>query len=83
MAIHSKNKHYHLSDIVARHWFSQSKQDNFPESEMRKIMTETINTLDDVITTVASNLPEGFPDDISTAIFEGMRNNRDRIQHTL
>ncbi len=83
MALHSKNNHYHLSDIVARHWFSQSKRDNFPEAEMRKIMTQTINTLDDVITNVAASLPADFPDDIAKPIFEGMRSNRDRIQHTL
>jgi serine/threonine-protein kinase HipA len=83
MALHSKNRHYHLHDIVARHWFSQSKRDNFPDSEMRKIMTDVIDRLDDVITTVTFNLPETFPDNVATPIFEGMRSMRHKIQHTL
>jgi serine/threonine-protein kinase HipA len=83
MALHGKNNHYHLSDIVARHWFTQSKRDNFPESEMRKIMTDAIDAVDDVIAAVSSDLPETFPDDIAAPVFEGMRSNRDRTLHTL
>lgn len=83
MALHSKNRHYHPHEIVARHWFSQAKRDNFPDSEMLKIMTDTIDSVDDVIATVESSLAENFPDNISTPIFDGLRSKKHTVLHTL
>lgn len=83
MAIHSKNRHYHPHEIVARHWFSQAKRDNFPEAEMHRIITEAIESLDEVITRVESRLPKDFPESIATPIFNGMRGARHAVQITL
>ena len=83
MALHSKNRHYHLSDIVARHWFSQAARDNFSADEMRTIIEEVTDSLDNIIDSTASTLADDFPDNIATPIFEGMRSMKNRTQHTL
>lgn len=74
MALHGKNTHYAWHEIVRRHWFSQSKKVNFPETEMQAIIKQTINNLEAVIEDVSSRLPSNFPDDIVSPIFNGMRN---------
>lgn len=79
MALHGKNTHYNLQEIQIRHWSSESKKVNFPESEMQKIINETTEKLDEIIDQVATNLPDGFPADISDPIFNGMKKMRDRI----
>jgi len=83
MALHSTNNHYHPHEIVARHWFSQSKRDSFPDSEILTIITDAIKCLDNVITTVESNLPHDFPENIAAPIFKGMISMRDTAQKTL
>jgi serine/threonine-protein kinase HipA len=73
MALRSKNTHYHWHNMLPRHWFSQSKNVDFPETSMQKIIDESVSNIDNVITEVSSRLPNDFPKDIAVPIFENMK----------
>ncbi|VAW69342.1 Toxin HigB / Protein kinase domain of HipA [hydrothermal vent metagenome] len=73
MALRGKNNHYKWHEMMGRHWLDEAKRGYFPESEMKNIMEETIRGLDTVIEQVAAKLPAGFPDEISSTIFDGMK----------
>lgn len=73
MGLNSKNKHYGWHDIMPRHWFSESKKVDFPESEMKRIVEQTLGDINTVITNVSSHLPTGFPDEIATPIFDDLK----------
>ena len=73
MALNGKNKHYGWHNIMPRHWFEESKQVDFPQSEMRAIIDQTLSAIDVVIADVTSRLPADFPDNIANPIFDGMK----------
>lgn len=73
MALHGKNTHYRWFEMMPRHWIDESKKTDFPEVEMRAIITETCARLDTVINDVNSRLPKDFPEEMSAAIFTGMK----------
>ena len=79
MALHGKNTHYVLHEILPRHWFAESKKVDFPEFSMQKIIDATLNNLDQVIANIKSRLPDNFPEDIANPIFEGMRKTADKF----
>ena len=79
MALSGKNKHYRWNEIMPRHWFEESKKVNFPETEMQAIIDQTIGKIKSVINQVTSRLPEGFPEDISEPIFDGLTNAANRF----
>jgi serine/threonine-protein kinase HipA len=72
MALHGKNTHYNWNEILPRHWFSECRKISFPESEMQKIIDEVCQMLEKAVTAISSRLPSGFPDDITSPIFDGM-----------
>ena len=80
MALRSKNSHYEWDRMLPRHWLATAKKCNFPEDEMSLIIERVLEEMDQVIEKVGSSLPEGFPEHIATAIFDGMREARDRFQ---
>jgi len=83
MALHGRNTHYKYHEIMPRHWLDEAKKVHFPESEMIAIMKETTNKLSSVIDKVKSQLPQDFPEDISSSIFEGMKNTSDKVRRDL
>lgn len=83
MALHGKNTHYKWHEIMPGHWLDESKRVHFPESEMRAIMEEVTSKIDSVIEKVASTLPQGFPDEISAPIFEGMKDVSNKVHRYL
>jgi serine/threonine-protein kinase HipA len=72
MALNGKNKHYRWNEIMPRHWFEESKRVDFSESEMQAVIDQTLNNIDSVINEVTSRLPEGFPEEISGPVFDGI-----------
>jgi len=72
-ALHSKNTYYHWHEMMPRHWFAQARKVSFPETEMQTIIQDTLTQLEGVIEEVISRLPIGFPDEIATPIFDGMK----------
>jgi serine/threonine-protein kinase HipA len=73
MAVRSKNKHYDWQYILPRHWYSEMKNVDFPEADMQEIMDQTFDSLDKVIENISSRLPAGFPEEIASSIFNGMK----------
>ena len=73
MALHTKNTHYEWYEIMPRHWFDESKKIDFPDSEMLTIIENTLSKIETVIMEVNSKLPDGFPDNIASPIFDEMR----------
>jgi serine/threonine-protein kinase HipA len=73
MALHGKNTHYHWQNIMPRHWFDEAKKLGFPHADMQSLVTDTLNSMESVITEVTSRLPNGFPEDIYQPIVNGMR----------
>lgn len=71
MAIHSKNTHYHLHTIQARHWHDLAMKNGGPD--VWQAMLELIGTLEPALSEVEAHLPKDFPDRIWTPIAQGMR----------
>ncbi len=80
MALHGKNTHYTWNEILPRHWFDESRKVDFPEAEMQETFSTTVAAIDTVIEYVSAHLPHGFPDAITTAIFDGLRKAGKKIK---
>ncbi len=72
MALHGNNTHYKWHGIMPRHWFSEAKKTNFPDTDMQDIIECTLGRIDTVTSDVSSRLPNGFPDDIAEPIFDNL-----------
>lgn len=79
MALSGKNRHYHWDKIQPRHFMSTAKQVGFNEKTAKAIFDEIMGKVDEVINAVESQIPSNFPEEISVAIFDGMRRQRDRF----
>lgn len=79
MALHGKNTHYKWQNIMSRHWFDESKKSDFPKTEMEAIIENTKSKFDTVLTKVTEKLPGGFPEHISTPVFDGMKKVAGRL----
>jgi serine/threonine-protein kinase HipA len=82
MALDGKNKHYLWQEIMPRHWFDEAKQVDFPATEMQSIIDKALGNLEPVIDQVQSSLPEGFPEEISKPVFQGMIKARQKFDTT-
>lgn len=80
MSLRGKRRHDLWEQMFHRHWISTAKRCNFPEDEMAQIIERVLAELDRVIAQVEGELPEQFPDDVATPIFEGMKRARERIR---
>jgi serine/threonine-protein kinase HipA len=79
MAVSGKNRHYHLATVMRRHFNATAAKCGWGENA-EDIISELLSKVDGAIKTVAHQLPLGFPEDVATAIFEGMRGQARRLQ---
>jgi serine/threonine-protein kinase HipA len=79
MAVRGNASHYQWMGIMYRHWLSMAGHCRFPAEEMASVITGLLERVDDVIAAVSGLLPQSFPEEVSGAIFDGMRNARDRL----
>lgn len=79
MALQGKNKQYHFTMIQPRHFISTADHVGFPKDAAVRLMQDMAAMTEMVIATVASELPAGFPEHISNAIFGGLSNQAARI----
>lgn len=79
MAVKGKSSHYQWQKILHRHWLSMAARCRFPVEEMAAVIDELLERMDEVIANVSSRLPASFPSDVGAAIFDGMRDARDRM----
>lgn len=71
MALHSKNTHYKLREIRARHWLVLAQRCGVPG--MWERMLRMIHGVDAVLERVQGTLPGGFPAGVWDAIQAGMK----------
>jgi len=79
MAVKGKSSHYHWDKILYRHWLTTAQACRFPTDEMDKIIKELSEGMDVVIEEVRGQLPSTFPGEVAHAIFDGMKDARDRL----
>jgi serine/threonine-protein kinase HipA len=82
MAVKGNTSHYQWMGIMYRHWLSMAGRCRFPAEEMANVITALLERMDGVIAAVSGRLPQSFPEEVSEAIFDGMRNARDRLQRS-
>lgn len=78
MSLKSANKHYNWQTIQLRHWYSMAKLCKFPEGRMQEIIHDVVDNLENVLNRTQLDLPSEFPEQISNAIFNGMRKVKNR-----
>lgn len=78
MAAVGKNRHYRWSEIQGRHWMTTAEDARLPEEVARSALDECLAGLPEAIRTVERELPDGFPAEISEAVFEGLRSTARR-----
>ncbi len=71
MAIRSKNTHYHLHTIQARHWRDLAMKNGGPN--VWNAMLGLVGNVDAALSDVEAGLPEAFPQRIWIPIAQGMR----------
>ena len=79
MAVSGKNRHYHVATIMRRHFNATAARCGWGD-DAEDIIHELLAKVDGAIDSVARQLPGGFPEDVATAIFNGMRNQARRLQ---
>lgn len=79
MALQGKNRHYHFSMIQPRHFISTAEHVGFSPKTAARFMEQMAIQTNDVIAKVTQELPDHFPEQISTAIFRGLASQADRI----
>ena len=78
MALHGRNKHYRLRDILPRHFVSTAQRFGLGEP-MRERMLHIAMRTGAVIDEVGARLPEGYPLQVAETIFAGLRDMARRI----
>ena len=79
MALSGRNRHFHWSTILPRHFLSTAREVGFPAMQAETLLAEMKQQTEQVIMRVDALLPAGFPAKISEAIFTGLRHQAARI----
>lgn len=79
MAVSGKNRHYRWNSITRRHWLDTAKKCRYPEGEMNQIIEKCCDMAQGCIDQVGEVLPPGFSEQISSAIFSGIYQARERL----
>jgi serine/threonine-protein kinase HipA len=81
MAVRSKNPHWKLSEIKARHWIETGKRCGI--ADMPAILADLVTRAPAVIEQVQAAIPKGFPAKIADAILAGVRTSSMRLRSEL
>ena len=71
MALRSRNAHYEIRTIRARHWHDLALRQGGPR--VWRAMRELVERVAPALDRVGRELPKGFPERIRAPIFEGLR----------
>jgi serine/threonine-protein kinase HipA len=77
MAVRSRNTHYNVYTVQARHWHALAMKNGGPE--VWEAMVALVNGVDGALTQVEANLPNGFPERIWAPIAQGMRSQANKF----
>ena len=78
MALRSKNTHYDIYGIRARHWYDLAMKNGGPA--VWEAMRGLVEQVEEALDAVEARLPEAFPDRIWTPIADGMRSQAKKFQ---
>ncbi len=79
MALQGKNRQYHFVKIQPRHFISTAVHVGFSQDAAAQLMLDMATKTAAVVATVAAELPAGFPEHISNAIFDGLSSQAAKI----
>jgi len=79
MAAISKNRHYRWNDIRPRHWLSTAQACGFDTAVMQGIIDELVEQTPQVVASIESMLPAGFPVSVSDPILRGLEYGARRL----
>jgi serine/threonine-protein kinase HipA len=71
LAVRSKNAHWKLTEIKARHWDAVTRDAGLGDA--KDLLVETAGQVTKVIAEVAPQLPRGFPARVADQIFSGLQ----------
>ena len=83
MALKGKNSQYHWSRIQVRHFFSTGKQCGLSEKLVTKWLEEMSDRALSICETMPSTLSKDFPQEVSQAIFGGLKQQALKIKTAL
>jgi serine/threonine-protein kinase HipA len=81
MSVRSKNAHWKLSEIRARHWLETGRR--CCVADIPALLAELVQTTPAVLDRVAASLPKKFPAAVVEAIHAGMRCSADSLDREL
>ena len=76
MALRTRNPHWKMRDIQRRHWVEVGRRHGIVTVDgeaVEAIIDDVVVRTPGVVTTVASQLPAGFPAQLADAVFSGLR----------
>ena len=79
MAAISKNRHYRWNDIRPCHWLSTAQACGFDTAVMQGIIDELVEQTPQVVASIESMLPAGFPVSVSDPILRGLEYGARRL----
>jgi serine/threonine-protein kinase HipA len=78
MAVEGKQRHYLWHSILYRHWEETAKRCGLG-SVFGSLVAELVDRAPEVVDSVSSRLPKGFPDSVASPILEGLRASASRL----
>ena len=81
LAVRSKNAHWKLGEIEARHWDAVARQAGLGDATA--LLAETAGQTAQAIETVGRQIPDGFPAKVQDRIFAGLRETARRLEAAL
>jgi serine/threonine-protein kinase HipA len=81
LAVRSKNAHWKLTEIKARHWDAVTRDAGLGEA--KDLLAETAGQVTKVIAEVSTQLPRGFPGRVSDRIFSGLQETARQVADLL
>ena len=78
LAVRSKNAHWKLNAIEARHWDTVARQAGLGDATA--LLAETAGQMAPVIETVNRQIPSGFSARVQDRIFAGLRESARRLE---
>lgn len=79
MAVRGSENHYHIQQIVLRHWYAMGKRVGLEHMLVRSAVEDFLGRTEAVIDSVARQIPAGFPMDVADSIFSGLRAQSARL----
>ncbi|MFS2222806.1 type II toxin-antitoxin system HipA family toxin [Pantoea sp. B65] len=79
MALSGRNRHFHWSTLMPRHFLSTAHGVGFPQQLAEQLLAEMKQQTTQVIASVQAMLPDGFPPQISEPVFAGLSRQAERI----